>query len=277
MNEKSELLNVLKELHNVSSFRLSIHDTNFQEIEAFPKNICSFCKLIQQNEYCKNICKQNDRTAFQKVSETQKVYMYQCKFGLYEAVAPLYSFGTLTGYLMMGQMINQYDANRNDILSMASNYVEDKNKLYEAVAKIPSGNEKQILSCVAIMDICAKYITLSNRLTNVKSDLAHEVKKYIDQNYYKQINIDTLCKIFFCSKSTLINTYKKKYSQSINNYLINKRIEHACQLLSYTNKSIKEIALNCGFSEQNYFSKVFYKLNKKSPTEYRKQINLKGQ
>lgn len=272
MSEKLELITVLKELHNISSFRLSLYDTTFHEIEAYPKDICSFCKLIQNNEFGKKCCIQNDRMAFQKAEETQEIYMYQCKFGLYEAVAPLYSFGMLTGYLMMGQIINQHDSNRNNILTIASNYVDDKNILYEAVSSIPSGTEKQLRSCVTIMDICAKYITLSNRLNSVKSDLAYEVKKHIDENYTKPITLDILCQMFLCSKSTLINAYKKKYNQGINKYLICKRIEFACDLLSLTNKSIKDISLSCGFYEQNYFSKVFQKVMSKSPTEYRKEF-----
>lgn len=270
MNERLELLTVLKELHNISSFRLSLYDTSFHEMEAYPKDLCSFCKLIQKSETGKINCIQNDRLAFQKAEKTQEVYVYKCKFGLYEAVAPLYSFGVLTGYLMMGQLMNQHEESRNSILSTASNYVEDKDSLYEAVAQIPSGTEKQLRSCIAIMDICAKYITLSNRLSNVKSDLAYEIRKYIDENYSKEVTINSLCQIFFCSKSTLINAYKKKYNQSINTYLTDKRIEHASNLLKFTDKSVKEIALICGFSGQNYFSKVFNKLNKKSPSEYRK-------
>lgn len=275
MDEKLELLTVLKELHNISSFRLSLYDTSFNEIEAYPKELCTFCKLIQQTQAGKNRCVQNDRTAFQMVENTNEVFVYRCKFGLYEAVAPLYSFGTLTGYLMMGQIINKQKSSRNQILSTASDYVDDKNKLYEAIASIPSGTEKQLRSCITIMDICAKYITLSNHLGNVKSDLAYKTKKYIDENYTNKISIDNLCQIFFCSKATLINSYKKKYSHTINSYITYKRIEYARNLLQFTDKSIKEIALTCGFSEQNYFSKVFYKINKKSPTDYRKEMCLK--
>ena len=45
--------------------------------------------------------------AFRKVQDEKRLHIYKCYLGLYEAVAPLYSFGTLTGYLMMGQTINK--------------------------------------------------------------------------------------------------------------------------------------------------------------------------
>ena len=39
----------------------------------------------------------------------------------------------------------------------------------------------------------------------------------------------------------------------------------------YSRRSIKEIALDCGFSDQNYFSKVFLKETGKTPTQFRRE------
>jgi two-component system response regulator YesN len=47
-------------------------------------------------------------------------------------------------------------------------------------------------------------------------------------------------------------------------------MEKAEEMLKNSNKSIKDIAVECGFEDQNYFSKVFHKSYKKSPSEYRK-------
>jgi two-component system response regulator YesN len=46
----------------------------------------------------------------------------------------------------------------------------------------------------------------------------------------------------------------------------------AKELLEYTDDRIVNIALNLGFSEPNYFSKVFKKTVGKSPTAYRNEI-----
>ena len=53
-------------------------------------------------------------------------------------------------------------------------------------------------------------------------------------------------------------------------YLMNVRIEKACEFLSYTNLGIKEIALSIGFDDQMYFSRVFKKYKRLNPSEYRK-------
>jgi AraC-like DNA-binding protein len=54
-------------------------------------------------------------------------------------------------------------------------------------------------------------------------------------------------------------------------YLTNIRIQNAMHLLQNTALSIKEIAVQCGFSCGNYFSKTFKKHTKLSPQEFRNE------
>jgi len=271
MDDHIELLTVLKELHNISGFRISIHDTKFNEIAAYPHELGCFCSLVQQNEKARQICINNDISVFNIVEKDLKVYVYQCKFGLYEAVAPLFSFGTLTGYLMMGQMIDTLTGSRDFVYQSALPYVKNLEALSQAIISISVSSKQMILSCIAIMDICAKYITLSNRLSLSKKNLASEVKEYITKNYNKKITIEDLCKQFFCSRSTLINTFKNNYLTTISHYILDIRMEKAAEMLKNSSKSIKDIAIDCGFEDQNYFSKVFHKAYQKSPSEYRNQ------
>lgn len=49
------------------------------------------------------------------------------------------------------------------------------------------------------------------------------------------------------------------------------RMEKAISMLIYTKNSIKDISKQLGFSNQHYFSKVFYDTYKISPSEFRSQ------
>ena len=55
-------------------------------------------------------------------------------------------------------------------------------------------------------------------------------------------------------------------------WLNQRRLQMASQYLSSTNKSIAEIAEECGFANQFYFSRVFRKWFQKSPLEFRKTV-----
>lgn len=270
MEDHVELITVLRELHNISGLRLSVHDTEFHEIEAYPQEHCALCAMVQKNERALTICHETDYTAFERAKKTQQFSIYQCRFGLYEAVAPIFSFGTLIGYLMMGQTLCSPESSRSKVYEAALPFVEDHAGLRSVVEKLPLRDRDKIVSCLRIMDICAKYISLSNRFNPEKSDLAPAVKKYINENYRSAISLELLRSHFFCSRATVINAFQKRYGIGINRYVTQVRIERAKELLAFSRRSVKEVALSCGFSDQNYFSKVFAKETGRTPTQYRK-------
>lgn len=274
MKTKPKLHTILKELHNISGFRLSIYDSNLQEIAAYPENISGFCSLIQKSSDVKKSCIQNDINAFNIVKRTEEIYIYQCKFGLYEAVAPLYHLGVLSGYLMMGQTLDDKEDSRTYVLEKALAYIKDRTLLEQEISQIPTRTREQILSCISIMNVCAEYISLSNRIHSTDKNLAHKIKKYINSNFATKITLDSLSNHFFYSKLTIANTFKKAYGKSINEFLQETRLNHAVHLLTDTTDSIHHISKQCGFLDQNYFSKVFIKEYQVTPSQYRIQNNI---
>lgn len=269
MKNGIDLQTVLKELHNISGLRISVHDLNFNEIASYPQTHLPFCKCIQQNSKAKDMCIKNDIKAFNTAKENEKVYIYKCHFGLFEAVAPIYHFGVLSGFLMMGQSLDNEPNSKESALHNSKDYALDLSQLEEAIKKTPCNSYDKLTSYITIMSICAEYITLMNYLNLSDKNLAHEVKKYINQNYNQKLSIELLCKQFFCSKSTIMNTFKKSYNKTIIEYITQVRLQNAEKLLSSTNKPIHIISDECGFSDQNYFSKVFLKSYGVSPSVYR--------
>lgn len=270
MSAEITLERILKELYNISGFRISIYDTEFNEIIAYPQKLSCYCSLIQESPEGKQKCVQNDINAFEKVQTLKNVYIYKCHFGLCEAVTPLYSFDTLTGYLMMGQYLDDNSESMNNAFYAAFPYTKDKNRLSEALKQVPVSSKETIQSVITIMNVCAQYITLSNRLNHQKQDLAMKTKEYLDINYSRKITIGLLCSHFFCSKSTLHTHFKAKFHKGINQYLTEIRIHHGENYLRNSKKTIGEITSLCGFSDQNYFTKAFTKHKNMSPTEFRK-------
>lgn len=69
--------------------------------------------------------------------------------------------------------------------------------------------------------------------------------------------------------------FKKETGMTPLEYLIQKRIDYARELLSLqkiNRYKIKEVAILCGFDDQYYFSRLFKKVTGFSPAEYRKSI-----
>jgi len=269
MKTIDQLEPILKNLYLISGLNMCIFDTDYQLVTSFPYQKSSFCALIDQNCDALKYCTQYDHRAFQIAKETGKLYIYQCHFHLYEAVVPLYHFGILSGYLMMGQTLTTSYFDRRNIEKEAMMFVDNQIQLKEAIQKITVHTKEQIEAFSQIVNICAEYITLTHLMSNNKKDLAEEIKTYIKQYYNTDITIEKLCQYFYCSKATLINTFKNKYHMTIHQYIMDMRLNKAQELLFNSTMSIHAIALQCGYKDANYFTKAFRKKYQISPSDYR--------
>ena len=269
-NEK--IISVLRELHNISGFRISLHSVNFEEIAAYPENKLKFCSFIQNSsERELSKCEQCDKNACERALKSGEPIIYKCHHNLIEAVSPLYNFGILTGFLMMGQIRVKGEGIDPMLLALANLGKQDF-EAREICAEIPAVKEEMIKSYVNIMTICASYLTLSNSVTASKASVGQLTMRYISENFTEHISIKDICEAVGYSKSTILASFKKEYSTTVNNYLTSLRLERSKKMLENQNTTINEIALRCGFSDQSYFSKVFSAKYGITPTDYRKDV-----
>ena len=97
------------------------------------------------------------------------------------------------------------------------------------------------------------------------------VHTYLEEHFAEKINLEDLYSRFFISKFHLSREYKKNYGVTILNDLVAIRISHAKSLLRFSDTSIEQIALSCGFQDAGYFIKVFRNAEGMTPLVYRKK------
>ncbi len=265
---RQEIITVLRELHRISGFRISLHGADFHEIAAYPESMCEFCSSVHKNKSEHLLCVECDTLACHKALTNKDTYIYKCRYGLTEAVSPLYNFGTLSGFLMMGQ-VAESERDLKRAKSRIANILPQGADISELCDSITLVNPEMVSSFVKIMTICAEYLTLSNSVMAEKRTIAEEASRYINANLDKKFGIPDICRHIGCSKSTLITAFKKKYGMTVNSFITDLRLKKAQGLLYEGKMSIAEISSACGFSDQSYFSKVFCAKHKIPPTEYR--------
>lgn len=103
-------------------------------------------------------------------------------------------------------------------------------------------------------------------------ELLHAKKMlgFIQENYPENITLKDLARCSSLCEREVQRTFQNIIHQSPIQYLIQYRIEKACQMLDSGESSIIEISNSCGFSSPSYFSKTFKKLIGCQPREYRK-------
>ncbi len=268
--KNNEIISVLYELHKITGFRMSLHDVDFTEIAAYPPKELSLCGLIHSFDGELTKCQNGDTVAFKIVNQTKETLIYKCRYGLTEAVSPLYNFGILTGYLMMGQIADE----KTDFLKIEEDLYAlgvDREGVSRALAETKTVSSDLTASYVKIMTICAQYLTLSNAMPGVKPTVAEAAKRYIHENLDRKITIKDICENVGCSKTTLIASFKKEFGKTVNTAIIEDKLSEAEKLLSTQDMSINDIAIATGFLDQSYFSKVFLSKHGISPSEYRKR------
>ena len=268
---KQEIVTVLYELHKITGFRVSLHGADYAEIAAYPEGTLPFCQRVHELSGEHEKCISCDKDACKRALEKKSTHIYKCRYGLTEAVSPLYNFGTLTGFLMMGQVSDSTEGKKRAEEAL-SELLSSRDEATSLSSTIPTVKADMIRSYVKIMTICAQYLTLSNAIPSAKPTVAELAKRYVSDNITKKFGIGDICDELKCSKSTLLTTFKKKYGVTVNTYITETRLKKALHLLSEGTLTISEIASETGFSDQSYFSKVFSAKYGIPPSEYRAKI-----
>ena len=139
---------------------------------------------------------------------------------------------------------------------------------------------KDILADLALQELIVNIIQIQN-LKSVeevddKNNPLSFIITYIKANITDEINLEALSKKACMSKSTFYRTFKKEFGLSPNEYIINERIKKAKQLLQQTKATIKSVCFECGFSDVNYFARLFRSLEGIPPSQYQEIATTKG-
>jgi AraC family transcriptional regulator len=96
-----------------------------------------------------------------------------------------------------------------------------------------------------------------------------QVLEYIDAHLNEDIKLIDLAILLDMSQFHFSALFKQAIGTSPYQYLLQQRIERAKQLLKQTERSIVEIALECGFNSHSHLSKQFRQSTGITPTAYR--------
>ena len=98
------------------------------------------------------------------------------------------------------------------------------------------------------------------------------IKKYIDDHFTEHnFSLDTMSRELSYNKKYVSYIFKKQFGIGIIDYLNTIRIQNACTMIEQGFTSINDIADRCGYSDAQYFSKIFKAKMGAAPTQHIKQ------
>lgn len=120
-----------------------------------------------------------------------------------------------------------------------------------------------------IARILAEFFKGRSETGTNKRSVIEEVVNYIDDNFKQELSLRNLAEKSALSEYYFLRLFKKNTGYTVHEYIISVRITNAKELLKSTRLSLKEIAYQCGFSNESSFSNTFKKQTGMTPGIFR--------
>lgn len=171
------------------------------------------------------------------------------------------------------ELMNLENFVKTDRFEKYKNIFEKMNKYFETAVETD-----EIMLYSLVMELVHTLIKDSDRLqkrAKIKTnnyEVIEKAIKYIKENLTSDLSLETVAKYAQMSPIHFHNCFKTATARTLRQYVEEQRIKKAANMLITTDLTLTEIAYECGFSSQAYFSYAFKRKMQLTPREYAKQI-----
>lgn len=191
---------------------------------------------------------------------------YECYVIMFE-VSDLYN-GTVSAKQYIEPIINgkirfKHKTDNPEIIKLAHQIVEmqlNHNKYHSL----------ETVGCLyRLLGLLCEHCIDNNHSSQQVFESFDNVINYLNSNFTKNISSASISRQFGYDESYFCRKFKKVTGITVTKYIKTQRLEHARRLLEKTEKSIRHIAISCGFIDAAYFTNCFKAAYNISPTRYR--------
>ena len=181
--------------------------------------------------------------------------------------------GRIIGYMMLGRITDKKNKVElvGAVLSRCREY-EHGADIEDKIKKIKYRNEKQIQAAAKILDACCEYVKLRRMVQPSGKRLIDALDVYIDEHIGEEITVDGICAELGISRTKLYEATRPHLKGGIAAFIKHKKLEYAKGLIQTTDMSIPDVASAAGFSDYNYFLRVFKQQYGVSTKQMRKEV-----
>ncbi|MED4224915.1 AraC family transcriptional regulator [Neobacillus cucumis] len=187
--------------------------------------------------------------------------------GIMNRVAEIYDYNedvfkseVIDLLMMMSRIVLEAGVSPISILTNTANVIQD---LYHTIRYDKF-----------VMKVCtySKWLTEQVEETYIH-DVSPIIKKairYMKENHQKVVSLEDIAHYCHLSRYHFSHLFKNEVGTSVMDFFNKLRIDKSLFYLEKTDFSVQEIAIQVGFQDSNYFSRLFKKYLNSSPTEYRR-------
>ena len=269
---REKLNELMAAFNTLTGIKIILFDQNKEKICSFPEEDCLFCRMMKENESSSGFCKDCDFRSLEECKKSGGLKLYTCYAGLVEGAAPLVRDDKSIGYIMFGQITDlpSVEALRQNASDVAKRFDINEEKLLAASESVELKDYEQIMAAAKICEACVSYIMLNDILEKTEDRIIKEAEKYVDNNL-QDATVQGMCIHLGISRTSLYREFGDKISDGVSSFIKKRRFDAAASMLLLSDKTVTDIARECGFYDYNYFSRVFKSRFGLSPRAYRKK------
>jgi AraC-like DNA-binding protein/ligand-binding sensor protein len=230
------------------------------------KKNCKYCRLLRTKLSYENVCRKLDRKKMLQASQEQTLVSYTCHGGMIEAILPVYTVDKLIGYIMIGQF--RTSEAMPTLLGHLCKASHGNDRLYKAFLTAPLYPKKRVKEILALFSLLVDLIVKHHMITTYSKSSIHKIISFIDEYPSSDLTLSGAANMLGCSISSISHEFRKMTGRSFRQYIIERRLAKADELLLSNNNSLKirDIASQVGYADPYMFSRIYKKHRHKSPS-----------
>ena len=263
----------VRDFYRLTRINLSMVDADFHTLVGDTSLHSGFCRLIQSTEEGKRRCAASDGEMLCHCRECGHAVTHQCHAGLSDMAVPLLEGDTPVGYFLFGQ-ISEMQGERlpfSAVYERVRDLGLDREALEKEYESLYFFDRERIESATRIVAMLTRYIWVEDMILSEADSRFEKLVEYVNTHLQEPLTVAELCRTFNISKNLLYAGFREKYQCTVNQYLINRRMAQARQLLRSTPWPVARVGEAVGVGDTNYFCRLFKKEVGESPLQYRKR------
>lgn len=267
------LLKLITNLHTLTGIWANIFDVSGKDIQIIGSRD-PFCRLINASPEGHARCEACDAAAVKKCASLRGINLYRCHAGICEVVQPISESGMPIAYLVFGQLLDEspIEEQWENTRSTLSWYQGDMEELHQSFMAMSRYTKEEMEAYAELLEALTLYIQLEGMIHSAEYTDVQRLEMYLDQHYMEPLSLKKISTDLHMGTTKLCALAKKlSGGDTLTHVIAERRINAAKTLLVRSDAPISTVAEEVGFSDYNYFTKIFKAVTGLTPSAYRKK------
>ncbi|MCM0649625.1 response regulator [Clostridium swellfunianum] len=290
IENQERLYNLMPVLENELSYSIINNSITSIDYETYLRYLG-----VDFQKACSMVVKFKDEPTIKNIKVQIGEYVKEYIERRYKTIASYRFTKNIVYFLQLKEQMDEYEA-RFDIVNLAADIRREVRRVFDVSIKIGIGQFYNGLNLMhqSYEEACSSLEFISESINvvhfqdiknsmNVKESSSSKiqgmekekiavfkrVEQYIAENIKEELDLEKTAAKFNLSSYYFSRSFKEVLGFNFSDYINMLRIRKAKELLKGDSLSIKEICYSVGYSDPNYFSKVFKKYEGVTPSEFK--------